>query len=158
ACRRELIHPELPVPAGRRRAPSRRSCSFARPSQTPHSILGGDFEMAQRALAALPYLLGLVVAAYLWHLAGTISYPARPGQLGPDFWPRVAIAIIAMVCIYEIGRACILGTAGRSVQGIAEHFEGEEDEEELGAPAEGKARTRIFMLVGGLALTLAYAV
>lgn len=114
--------------------------------------LCGDYDMAQRALVALPYLLGLAIAGSLWHVAGTISYPARPGQLGPDFWPRVAIAIIAIVCLYELARVLILGSAARGVQGIAEHLEEEEDE------AEGSVRSRIVMLVAGLALTLAYAV
>lgn len=110
--------------------------------------------MAQRALTALPYLLGLAIAAFLWHVAGTMSYPARPGQLGPDFWPRVAIAIIAIVCLYEIARTLILGSTARSMQGIAEHL----DEEEPDTSADGTSHSRISMLVGGLALTLAYAV
>lgn len=109
--------------------------------------------MAQRVWAALPYFLGLAIAAALWHIAGNISYPGRPGQLGPDFWPKVAIAIIAVVCLYEIARMLILGSAARSVQGIAEHLEEEDDDD-----AGGDARSRIYMLLGGLALMLAYAV
>ncbi len=111
--------------------------------------------MAQRFRAALPYMLGLAIAAVLYHVAGTISYPARPGQLGPDFWPRLAIAIIAIVCMYEIARRIIVGSAGNSLQGIAEHLEGEELDEE---GAHANARSRIYMLLGGLALTFAYAV
>ncbi|HEX7075989.1 MAG TPA: tripartite tricarboxylate transporter TctB family protein [Hyphomicrobiaceae bacterium] len=111
--------------------------------------------MAQRVKAALPYVVGLAIAAVLYHMAGTISYPARPGQLGPDFWPRLAIAIIAIVCIYEISRLIIVGSAHNSVQGIAEHLEAEELDEE---PGRANASSRIYMLLGGLALTFAYAV
>jgi hypothetical protein len=107
--------------------------------------------MAQRFLAALPYFLGLALAAVLWHIAGTITYPARPGQLGPDFWPRVAIGIIVIVCLYEIARVLILGSAAGSVQGIAEHLEEEGDDD-----AKSDARSRLYMLLGGLVLMLAY--
>lgn len=111
--------------------------------------------MAQRIRAALPYVVGLAIAAVFYHLAGTISYPARSGHLGPDFWPRVAIAIIAIVCLYEIARVLIVGSADHSVQGIAERL----DEEELdAAEAAANANSRVYMLLGGLALTLAYAV
>lgn len=111
--------------------------------------------MAQRIRAAIPYLLGLAVAAFLYHVAGTISYPERPGQLGPDFWPRVAIAIIAIVCVYEIVRLLIVGAAASSVQGIAEHLDSDELD---AAESQADAGSRIYMLLGGVALTLVYAV
>lgn len=110
--------------------------------------------MAQRIRAALPYFIGLGIAAYLYHLAGTISYPARPGQLGPDFWPRVAISIIAIVCLYEAVRVLLTGRIDYSVQGIAEHLEEEEPDDAEAQPAS----SRLYMLLGGLALTLGYAV
>ncbi len=108
--------------------------------------------MAQRFRLTIPYLVGLAVAAFLYHLAGTITYPARPGQLGPDFWPRIAIVIIALACLYEIARLLVVGS-GESVQGIAEHLQGEEPD----ADAEG-GRRRTGLLLGGLVLTLVYAV
>lgn len=109
--------------------------------------------MAQRFKAALPYFVGLALAAVLNHLAGTITYPARPGQLGPDIWPRIAIAIIAVVCIYEIAKAFLLGGAHSGVQGIAEHLNAEDEAES--EPATG---SRLSLLLGGIGLTLAYAV
>ncbi len=109
--------------------------------------------MAQRFRLTIPYLVGLAVAAFLYHLAGTITYPARPGQLGPDFWPRIAIVIIALACLYEIARLLVVGS-GESVQGIAEHLQGEEPD----AEEEEGGRRRTGLLLGGLVLTLVYAV
>ncbi len=111
--------------------------------------------MAQRLKAALPYLVGLAIAGVLYHVAGNINYPARPGQLGPDFWPRLALAVIAIVCLYEIVRLIVVGSAEGRVQGIAEHLEGDDFDGEEG---QANAGFGIYMLLGGLALVLAYAV
>ncbi|MCL4766306.1 MAG: tripartite tricarboxylate transporter TctB family protein [Hyphomicrobiaceae bacterium] len=112
--------------------------------------------MAQRFRSTIPYFLGLAAAAVLYALADGISYTARPGQLGPDTWPLAAIAIIAVVCVYEIVRRLLVaGSVGSEVQGIAEHL----DSDELDATAaEAKAGSRTYMLLAGMALTLAYAV
>src|SRR5690606_34764117 len=107
--------------------------------------------MAQRLKAALPYLVGLAIAGVLYHVAGNINYPARPGQLGPDFWPRLALAVIAIVCLYEIVRLIVVGSAEGRVQGIAEHLEGDDFDGEEG---QANAGFGIYMLLGGLALVL----
>lgn len=111
--------------------------------------------MTQRLKAAAPYLLGLAGAVVLFVLAGNFHYAARPGQLGPDFWPRVALVIIAVACVYELGRMMLMGSTDADVQGIAERL----DREELDATsAEADANSRLPLLLGGMALTLAYAV
>ena len=109
--------------------------------------------MAQRFKAALPYFVGLAIAAYLYDLAGSITYPRRPGQLGPDFWPKIAIGMIAVICLYEIAKAFLLGDARAGVQGITEHLEA--DDEEEGAT---DSRARVPLLLAGIVLTLGYAV
>lgn len=109
--------------------------------------------MAQRLWPTIPYVLGLAAAAALYHVASGISYPARPGQLGPDFWPHVAIGIIAVVCVYQILRLLVMGSADSGVQGIAEHLgDGEADAE------AGEGRKRTLLLLGGIVLTVVYAV
>lgn len=110
--------------------------------------------MVQRLRAAVPYFLGLAAAAVLYGLADRINYTARPGQLGPDFWPRVAIVMIAVVCLYEIVRR-LLAASPSSVEGIAERL----DSEELDQAADEAARgSSLAKLLGGIAMTLAYAV
>lgn len=108
--------------------------------------------MAQRFKAALAYFVGLAIAAYLYHLAGSITYPRRPGQLGPDFWPKIAIGMVAGICLYEIAKAFLLGDARAGVQGIAEHLEADD---EKGAT---HSRARFPLLLGGIVLTLGYVV
>lgn len=110
--------------------------------------------MVQRFKPTIPYFVGLAAAAFLYYLSTNITYPARPGQLGPEFWPRVAIAIIVIACLYEIVRLLIVGSAESRVQGIAEHLEGEE----LDGCEEADGGRRPYLLIGGIVLTLAYAV
>jgi len=111
--------------------------------------------MAQSFRPTIPYFVGLAAAAVLYYLANNITYAARPGQLGPDFWPRIAIGIMAVSCLYQIVRLLIFGSADSGVQGIGEHLEGEElDETE--SDAEGGRKPHL--LLGGIILTLAYAV
>lgn len=90
---------------------------------------------------AAPYLAALAVAGGLFYL--TLGFPApRPGTLGPAFWPRVAIALMAVVSLVEIVRL-LLGSAARP-----ERSNGEDEDVEPIRP---------MMLLGGLVLLGAYA-
>jgi putative tricarboxylic transport membrane protein len=101
-----------------------------------------------RLKGVLPYVMLLGVAAGLYWLTGSITYTARPGQLGPDFWPKVAIGLIAAVSIFEILRRLFAEAPG--ARGVA-------DELDRGAEAERAPRNPVLLLFG-IALTLAYAV
>jgi putative tricarboxylic transport membrane protein len=96
----------------------------------------------------LPYVVGLIIAGILYHYAQQIDYTPRQGDLGPDFWPKVTIGMMALVCLIEIGRRLI--GVGQETHGIAETFEKEEEEE--------VAEKHPWMLVGGIVLVLTYAV
>ncbi|HVZ54567.1 MAG TPA: tripartite tricarboxylate transporter TctB family protein [Pseudolabrys sp.] len=98
--------------------------------------------------STFPYLVGLAVAAVLFHYAQTIEYTPRPGMLGPDFWPKMAIGLMAIVCLFEIGRI-VLGLRGET-HGVADALEKEDQEE---APA-----TYPWLLAGGIVLVSVYAV
>ena len=104
--------------------------------------------MSSRIRSALPYAIGLGVAVLLFISASHIQYTPRPGQIGPDFWPKIAIALMAVVCLIEIVRA-LVGAA--DARGIAEVLEGE-TEEAVDEPKYPR------LLAGGIALVLAYAV
>jgi hypothetical protein len=97
--------------------------------------------------STLPYLVGLAVAALLYMSARQIEYTPRPGALGPDFWPKAAIALMATVCLFEIVRG-LLGFKNEA-QGVAEVLEAEEPEE--------KAQTYPWLLAGGIVLVTVYA-
>jgi putative tricarboxylic transport membrane protein len=102
-----------------------------------------------RITAALPYGALLAATAWFYVLAGRIDYAARPGQLGPDLWPKAALALMAAVCVFQIVKA-LAGTAGRDARGIADSL----DESD----AEPEAPRRPALLGAGIALTIAYGV
>jgi hypothetical protein len=99
---------------------------------------------------ALPYAVLLALAAFFWSVASDIHYSHRVGNLGPGFWPKLAIGLIGVVSALEIGRA-LLGRRG-SARGIADMLEGEAEE----APAAVDRHRGL--LLAGAGLTLAYGV
>ena len=98
--------------------------------------------------STLPYLVGLAVAAVLFHFAQTIEYTPRPGMLGPDFWPKTAIGLMAFVCLFEIGRI-VLGMRNET-HGVADALEKDDNDD---PPA-----TYPWLLAGGVVLVSVYAV
>ena len=52
--------------------------------------------------AAAPYAALLAGAAYLFHDAGRFAYSARPGELGPDFWPKAILILLMLACGWEL--------------------------------------------------------
>lgn len=105
-----------------------------------------------KLMKAAPYALVLVIAAALYVLAGQIDYASRPGQLGPDFWPKLCLALIALTCLYEIGRALLRKGDAAEVSGIAEALDHDQIE------AEAPPKEYPTLLAFGAGLTLAYAV
>lgn len=97
----------------------------------------------------VPYAVGLVIAAALYIYAGTFVYSARPGQLGPEVWPRLAIFLMGASCVFEISRRLIAGN--QDATGLLEAFDREPDSEE-------KQPTYPRMLIGGIVLMSIYAV
>lgn len=95
----------------------------------------------------LPYVVGLAVAALLFYFARQIEYTPRTGALGPDFWPRTVIGLMAAACMFEIVRI-LLGFKVEA-HGVADALENEEAEE-----TETKYP---WLLVGGIALVTLYA-
>jgi putative tricarboxylic transport membrane protein len=99
-----------------------------------------------RLRSALPYLVGLVVAAALYYAADRIAYTPRGSELGPDLWPKAAIGLMAIVCLIEIARALAGAGAPRAVAELLTQ------EDEASAPPHTA------LLVGGIVLIAAYAV
>jgi hypothetical protein len=98
--------------------------------------------------SSFPYVVGLAVAALLFYFARQIEYTPRPHMLGPDFWPKMAIGLLAAVCLFEIARAFAgLKSETHGVADILEEAEGEE-------PAPTYPR----LLIGGIVLVAVYAV
>lgn len=102
-----------------------------------------------RISAWLPYAVMLAAAVFFWFAADQIKYAGRPGALGPDFWPKAALLLIGVTCVYEIGKVLLLGSAA-DARGLAGALDAEEEEGE----DEGPRHTGL--LVAGSALTIAY--
>lgn len=96
----------------------------------------------------VPYTLGLAIAVGLFIYAGTFLYSPRPGQLGPDVWPRLAILLMGASCVYEISRRLVAGN--QDATGFLEAFDRE--------PVEDKEPVYPRLLVGGIVLMGIYAV
>jgi hypothetical protein len=74
--------------------------------------------MKDRLRLALPYAVLLAAAALLYYAATLIDTSGAGGtRLGADFWPKVIIAAIAVLCIYEAGKRLIFG-ATRDAAGL----------------------------------------
>src|SRR6478736_3774293 len=99
--------------------------------------------------SVVPYAIGLAIAVALYIYAGTIDYAARPGQLGPEVWPRLALLLMGASCVFEISRRLIAGN--QDAAGFLEAFDRETDTEE-------KQPVHPRLLIGGIVLMAIYAV
>ena len=97
----------------------------------------------------VPYVIGLAFAIALYIYAGTIDYAPRPGQLGPEVWPRLAILLMGGSCVFEISRRLIAGN--QDATGFLEAFDREPDEDD-------KQPVYPRLLIGGIVLMAIYAV
>lgn len=97
----------------------------------------------------LPYVVGLGIAVALYIYAGTIDYTPRGHELGPEFWPRLAILLMAVSCVWELSRRVIAGN--KDATGIIDVLDREPHEEEA-APVYPQ------LLIGGVVLMAIYAV
>jgi len=100
-------------------------------------------------LATLPYVIGLAIAAALFIHMGHIDYTPRPGQLGPETWPRLAIGLMAAACVFEIARTVLHGKTSDEAAAGAFATTGE---------MTGDEPTFPLLLVGGILLVTLYAV
>jgi putative tricarboxylic transport membrane protein len=105
--------------------------------------------MSPQLIRALPYVVGLAVAAGLFVYLGHIDYTPRPGHLGPEVWPRAAAALMAAACLFEIVR---IGLGGSAVADNAAN------EIETITEVPSKESKFPLLLGGGIALVLLYAV
>ena len=109
--------------------------------------------MPGRLTASLPYAALLAGAAYLFLQAGTFASAARPGQLGPDFWPRAVLVLLMVVCGYEIVRR-LLGRPVAPEATVEPAHDAAPGDEGDAAPASGERFP--WRLAAGIGLTILY--
>jgi putative tricarboxylic transport membrane protein len=102
----------------------------------------------QRLWMAAPYTILVVLAGWLYLIAGTIEFVPQGDNLGPDFWPRTVL--VAMMAICAVQAARILFFADTDEEPAADDTAHTDEAEEADAP-----RSHV-LLASGLALTVAY--
>ncbi|HET9764326.1 MAG TPA: tripartite tricarboxylate transporter TctB family protein [Casimicrobiaceae bacterium] len=105
--------------------------------------------LRERLAGAAPYAVVLAAAAYFYVNAGTFAALARPGELGPQFWPRAVLGLLMLVCGGAILRAVMFPPARSTPLGAGSRIE--EDDS-----AQGETAAYPYRLLGGVALSAAY--
>jgi putative tricarboxylic transport membrane protein len=102
---------------------------------------------AEKAKRIIPYVIILLVSLYFYSLAGQFRFSAKPGNLGPDFWPKLLLGLTMAACLYEIIKTVFFLKIAPP----------KKTAEEQSAKAETKKKTYPGLLVIGIAMTVAYA-
>jgi len=106
-------------------------------------------------LRALPYLLVGAFSVYLYTVAGRIEYHHRAGTLGPDFWPKLVLAVTIAVCLYETLRILLSRGRRSGASGVLQNIVERSEAEHGAGYLHVEARSPL-LLAAGIALTAAY--
>jgi putative tricarboxylic transport membrane protein len=74
----------------------------AGPPEPSVEVIERQASPASLARELLPEIAILLAAAYLFYVAGNFNYQERPGQLGPQFWPRMAAVGLGAAVLVRI--------------------------------------------------------
>jgi cytochrome c oxidase subunit IV len=105
----------------------------------------------RRLARAAPYALLLAIAAGLYVKAAHIEYTGPEGRIGPDFWPRAILTLLAAVCVYELAKSLLVAgaqSAGGMLQNLMDAAAGTDAE-----PRPQPSSTRLAL---GIGATLGY--
>lgn len=100
--------------------------------------------MKRRIARAAPYALLLAVAAVLYTVALRIEYVGPAERIGPDFWPRAILALLVVVCAYELVKSFLFAHAP-STDGLLQGYLDASDEK---APLPPPNALRLVLGVG----------
>jgi putative tricarboxylic transport membrane protein len=110
----------------------------------------------ERLKKQVPYVIVLLVSAFLFYRATQIDFAAPSGRIGPDVWPKAILALAMLTCAYEILKGLLFGgdkdEIGGVLESIIEAAPAKEAQPEAVPPGSHPARLLI-----GAAMTVAYA-
>ncbi len=112
--------------------------------------------MSVRMHKVLPYVIVLAIVSYLYFLAAKMDFVAPGGRIGPDFWPKVILAMAMVACAYEIVKNLFSGKADRELEGVLASVLKDAPMELPIAAAQEKTYPHLLWI--GIAMTVAYAV
>ena len=72
------------------------------PPEESVEVIERQSSPASLARELLPEIGILLATAYLFYVAGNFEYQERPGQLGPQFWPRMAATGLGLAVLVRI--------------------------------------------------------
>jgi hypothetical protein len=101
-----------------------------------------------RVRQILPHSVMLVVSGLLWWAATRIDVDTG-GRIGPSAWPKAIIAFMALLCVYEIAKRLIAGSAF-----TAKGLMSAPEKDPRPAPTRGGGNSA--MLFGGIGLIAGY--
>lgn len=102
-----------------------------------------------------PYVLVGCAGLYLFHVATQFEFHRRAETLGPDFWPKLILALLLIVCAGEILRIIFAKNPDAEIGSVLEDITREADADSDAEPAE-PAASHPWRLLAGMAVTLAY--
>ena len=110
-----------------------------------------------RIARAAPYAALLAVAAWLYAVAARIEYIGPQERIGPDFWPKAILALLGLLCAYEIAKSLFF-RGPQSVSAMLQSLMQEAAETPAGGADAVAARQRPNpeRLAWGVAVTLGY--
>ncbi|MDH4149814.1 MAG: tripartite tricarboxylate transporter TctB family protein [Betaproteobacteria bacterium] len=101
-----------------------------------------------------PYILVGVAGAFLFYTATQFEFYRRTGVLGPDFWPKLILVLLVIVCVYEIARIALAQSPDDGTAGILENIA--QGVDTAPAPEFSPPQNQPLRLISGMAATLAY--
>jgi putative tricarboxylic transport membrane protein len=91
------------VSEGEKTGPATGAAEPDAPTPEPSvEVIARESTPASLARELVPEIAILLAAAYLFYVAGNFEYQERPGQLGPQFWPRMAAVGLAAAVLVRI--------------------------------------------------------
>jgi len=102
-----------------------------------------------------PYALVGGAGFYLFYVATQFEFHRRAGTLGPDFWPKLILALLLIVCTGEILRILFAKNPDAEIGSVLEDITREADTDSGAQAAEPQA-SHPWRLLAGMAATLAY--
>ncbi|HEX8013162.1 MAG TPA: tripartite tricarboxylate transporter TctB family protein [Casimicrobiaceae bacterium] len=111
--------------------------------------------LSARLGSAIPYALLLGGAAYLYVNAAQFAALAKPGELGPGFWPRAILGVLMLVCAVAIGRSLVSSSPVREPPPLA-GAQPEVASERTHAEGETEPARHPYLLIAGIALSAGY--
>lgn len=118
-------------------------------------VLGYKPPEGSKIKRIVPYVTVLLLSVYLYYVATKFDFAARPGHLGPDFWPKAILILMMLGCVYEIVKTALAKTGGE-VESLADSIIEESAEEHGEKAGTEEEKTYPYLLIIGIGLTLAY--